>query len=242
MRANRRLHDIAANVLYGFNTFVFHSSVRGGRFASTPWESYQPVQRLLPFPPSFHLCGPLTANTAKFLRQCEMRLSLTDFSTRGICSKYCKLNQWLTDFATMLGTDYKLNRLEVFFVDSCAAHLLGKESRGPVSTMPPALECTCHQFVLEPLARLFNIPTVAIHGDIALIFRTKLTSLMTAKESNAPAPLKELKVEVKRSVFGSAKRRKVWVPARKYSEAKLDWDSLRVDTRNGEAPLGGTAE
>ncbi|KAK4994017.1 hypothetical protein LTR66_005878 [Elasticomyces elasticus] len=44
------------------------------------------------------------------------------------------------------------------------------------------LEDTSYQYILEPLARLHNIPSVTISGAVSPVFAAQLTSIMTAPE------------------------------------------------------------
>ncbi|KAK4995211.1 hypothetical protein LTR66_004935 [Elasticomyces elasticus] len=84
---------------------------------------------------------------------------------------------------------------------------------------------TSHQYILEPLARLHNIPSVTINGAVSPVFAAQLISIMTAPEPVALELLPPVAAEFSLRRRSGRKRRSMQSRSH-YKRPKLAWQGL----------------
>ena len=204
---NKQLHDEAAAVLYGENTFTFH-------FSWTLWT-----------------IDPMSVNTlrispyvTKYLKKCKISIQ-HELQRRPV---YKRIQSWLANIVKIFGPQHTLNQLcielrtgrwHMSYPSDDDAH------PHPVFSEFSIQNLSNIEYCLEPLAKLYGIRKVDICGHVHESFAAKLGAVISA-ERKREIPLMEYEEKTFMWKPQRRKRRLVTRKKRKWYEPSLNWDEV----------------
>lgn len=220
LHVNRKVHEMAAKVLYGGNTFDFNIRIQWkiARCDSRPGhyryryfnEYYEMIDNMSDLAPHY----------LQLIKRCKLYIEMLTVSIDSARLSYRMAAESLKTIAGHLGQDHALRHLIIDYDENHLSH------------RPPKRALGFFQNVLEPLATVYNISEVHVFGHMNYDFAAKLKRAMQGDHAACvPAEIK----------YGTRKMRNMISKRQRYRLGKF-YDSEYIWEEDTQLPAQVASE
>lgn len=226
LRVNNRIHDEAARVLYGDNTFEFQIGIHRHHW-HIPNYSNMCRQEYFDFIDNFLDLAP---QYLRMVKRCSLRIRLLTAPFVVARPTYLRALEGVTLFAEILSKGHSLQKLSASLVEN------GSHVKQPWTSS--GRELSFFENVLEPLGILHGIRAVRIE-NVTPVFEMKLTMALAGPE--VACTLAEEVYGTKKVKFKGRKRYRLF-RANLYYESRYIWKPYYPVARNLERHVDAPQE